>query len=91
MIMQCNELACKNIIPDVICLQEIWQVHDECVIAIPNYNFVYKKRAKFRGGGVGCYIKKGIQFKIVERHSIFIEKIFESLVLEISINGKKKQ
>jgi hypothetical protein len=50
--MQCNELACKNIIPDVICLQEIWQVHDECVIAIPNYNFVYKKRAKFRGGGV---------------------------------------
>jgi hypothetical protein len=84
-----NELAIKNIKPDVFCLQEIWQVIDESAIAIPDYNFVFKKRAKYRGGGVGCYIKKGINFKILERHTVFIEKIFESLVLEIFINGKK--
>jgi exonuclease III len=84
-----NELSCSNIFPDILCLQEIWQIHDVNTVPISGYDFVYKKRSKFRGGGVGCYVKKGIQYKIIERHSIFIEKIFECITLELTLNGKK--
>jgi exonuclease III len=84
-----NDLSASNIHPDILCLQEIWQVQDVNTVAINEYDFVYKKRSKFRGGGVGCYIRKGIQYKILEIHSIFIEKIFECLTLEATLNGKK--
>jgi hypothetical protein len=38
-----NELYCKNIFPDVMCLQEIWQIPDENIVSLQDYNFVYKK------------------------------------------------
>jgi exonuclease III len=84
-----NELSSSKIFPDILCLQEIWQILDVNTVQLSGYDFVYKKRSKFRGGGVGCYIKKGIQYKIIERHSIFIEKIFECITLELTLNGEK--
>jgi hypothetical protein len=35
------------------------------------------------------YIKKGIQYKIIDTLSFFIEKTFECLTIEIKLNGKK--
>jgi exonuclease III len=84
-----NDVSLNHAEIDIISLQEIWQIPDLSLIQIPNYDFVYKKRSRFRGGGVGCYVKKGIQFKIIESMSCFVEKIFECLTIEIKINGKK--
>ena len=38
---------------DLIALQEIWNIQNLPSVEIPSYNFVFKKRSKFRGGGVG--------------------------------------
>jgi Reverse transcriptase (RNA-dependent DNA polymerase) len=84
-----NDAKAKNADIDVINLQEIWQIPDLNTIQLPDYNFVYKKRAKFRGGGVGCFIKKEIQYKVIDNLSFFIEKVFECITIEIKINGKK--
>ena len=73
----------------LIALQEIWNLIDPNTISLPNFNFVYKKRNKFRGGGVGFYIKQGISHKILENLSFFIEKVFECLTIELTINSKK--
>jgi hypothetical protein len=35
-----NELAVKNVFPEIFCLQEIWQVQDENTISLHDYNFV---------------------------------------------------
>ena len=50
---------------------------------------MYKKRSKFWGGRVGFYIKEGISHKILENLSFFIEKVFECLTIELTINSKK--
>jgi exonuclease III len=84
-----NDVSSKNADIDIIILQEIWQIPDLSLIQIPNYDFVFKKRARFRGGGVGYYVKKGIQFKVIESMSCFVEKTFECLTIEIKLNGKK--
>ena len=42
-----------------------------------------------RGGGVGFYIREGLNFKIIDELSPFEEKIFESLTLQLSYSNKK--
>jgi hypothetical protein len=54
---------------------------------IPGYNFIYKQRTTAQGGGVGLYIKDVYKFKILETHSIFVDRIFESLFIEIRSNN----
>ena len=73
----------------LIALQETWNIPNLNLVNIPNFNLVFKKRAKFRGGGVGFYIKQGVSWKILEHLSIFKEKIFECLSLELNLNNKK--
>jgi exonuclease III len=51
-----EELNYKDISPDVFCLQEIWQIQDVNTVSLSNYNFVYKKGSKFRGGGVAAVL-----------------------------------
>ena len=70
-------------------LQETWNIQNPNLVNIPNFNLVFKKRTKFRGGGVGFYIKQGITWKIIEHLSTFKEKIFECLTVEINLNNKK--
>ena len=72
----------------LIALQETWNIQDTNAINIPNFNFIFKKRTKFRGGIVGFYIKKGISYKILENLSSFTEKIFECLTVQLTINSK---
>ena len=45
------------------------------------------------GGGVGFYLRNGISYKVNKENSVFIDKIFESLSLDISFtsNSSLKQ
>ena len=50
------------------------------------HEFIYKTRSSSRGGGVGFYIKRDLKFKIIEDFSIFNERIFESLCVEVEFS-----
>jgi hypothetical protein len=90
-----SDLWQNKIYVDVIALQETWKIQYANLLEIPGYQkIVYRNRSVGRGGGIGFYVKNGINFKIVEppfRH--FINKTFESLTIELSIvtNGTSKQ
>jgi hypothetical protein len=74
-----HDLRLKGINLEVIALQETWAI--QYPELIPGYQqIVYKNRLGMRGGGVGFYVKNGINFKIIDELSPFEEKIFESLI-----------
>ena len=84
-------LKSKNIILDLIALQEIWNVSDPNLFNIPGYQkIVIKTRLNSRGGGVGFYVKEGIKFRVVENLSIFNEKVFESICIQVESSNNKK-
>ena len=82
-----NEHGCRF---DIIALQEIWQLRDPLLFQIRDYNFFSSERQNCRGGGVGFYINQSFSVKKLNKVSKFKENIFESLVLEVSINSNKK-
>ena len=84
-------LSKSNCNPDIICLQEIWQIPDPTSFNLPGYQpLIYSCRTGTQGGGVAIYLKNGISFKKLANISTFIDKLFESIFLEISLsNGKK--
>ena len=85
-----NDLSLSKINPDLICLQETWQIPDPSLFKIPNYQPIeINSRSLARGGGVGIYIKDGLPFANLSQHSIFVERIFESVFIEIVIDNKK--
>jgi hypothetical protein len=88
--LQILELCKKNITTDAIALQEIWEIICPDSLAIPGYQFVYKARQGMRGGGVGFYIRNGLNFKTVENLLPFKNKILEALTVQISYPGKAK-
>ena len=77
--------------PEIICLQETWNVVDNSMFPLANYHpLITNLRRSARGGGVGMYIKENLSFKILSKFSIFVERIFESVFIEVSLtNGKK--
>jgi len=80
----------NNCSPDIICIQETWNIVNDSNIQLDGYQpFVYTCRKKSQGGGVGMYFKNGLNFKIVKK-SIFIEKVFESIIAEITLSNNKK-
>jgi endonuclease/exonuclease/phosphatase (EEP) superfamily protein YafD len=83
-----NMLECKNCSPDIILLQEIWQINNEKLFELPNYHpLVFKCRANAKGGGVGIYIKSLHKFKI-NTCAIFWERIVESILVDVTIDGQ---
>ena len=84
-------LGNKNTFFDIIALQEIWDIKDLKSLALPGYHeLVFKSRSNARGGGVGFYIREGLNFKVIEELSLFNERIFESLCVEIEFPNKRK-
>ena len=75
----CNqilELSSKNLQIDVIAIQETWDICQPDLLAIPGFQtFIYKNRVNMRGGGVGFYIRNGLNFKIINNLSPFEQKI----------------
>lgn len=78
---------------DVIGVTETWLKPNILTNAvdIPGYTFLRNDRIEKRGGGVGAYIKKGIQYtclmeKIPENQSL---ETFEHIWFEIKFNKQK--
>lgn len=85
-----QKLDSDKICIDVIAIQETWDILYPDQIQIPGYQlFIFKKRVGMRGGGVGFYIKNGINFKILNDCSPFENKIIESLTLQLTYPNSK--
>jgi hypothetical protein len=64
--LEIAELEQKNISIDVIALQEISDVRFPELVSLNGYNPIkLKKRRGMRGGGVGFYVKKGLNAEII--------------------------
>ena len=86
-----NELFISNSYPDIICLQEIWQLHDSSSFNIPNYHpIVTNVRNSAKGGGVGIYVHDSLNFRILPQCCISLDRIFETLFIEITLADKNK-
>ena len=86
------ELNSANIIVDAIAVQEIWDVRYPELVDIPGFKqLLYKKRADMRGGGVGFYIREGLNANIVENLSPFENKIFESITVQLSYPSSSRK
>jgi hypothetical protein len=80
-----SSLLLSNSELDIICLQEIWQFPDHTLFNLPGYNeLVYKsRRNNVQGGGVGIYVKSGLTFNLKPQLSIFVDRVFESIFIEV--------
>ncbi len=86
-----NLFSSHSCSPDIVCLQETWKIFDSSYFVLPNYSpLQVKSRENRQGGGVGLYIKNGIQFQVLSEKSLFLEYIIESVVVEIVLENKKK-
>ena len=85
-------LCNSNCLPDVICLQEIWQIQDRAEFNLPGYKpLIYKThRGAERGGGVGIFVINDLDCSVDSASSIFFDRVFESVVIEISNKNIKK-
>ena len=97
--LQCNFLSLSTFVNDLlkanipvvaIALQEIWQLPVPETVNLPGFNFISKQRNTSRGGGVGFYIAKSYNYKIINGLSIFNEKTFESLTITIQPDNTRK-
>jgi exonuclease III len=88
--MEISELEQKNVIIDVIAIQEIWDIRYPELVSLDGFNpIIFKKRRNMRGGGVGFYIRKGLNAEIIENLSPFENKIIETLTLRLTYPNSK--
>jgi hypothetical protein len=81
---QILDLQNLNLKVDVIAIQETWEIKYPDTLTIPGFQeFIYKNCTGMRGGGVGFYVRNGLNFKILEELSPFENKILESLTIKI--------
>jgi len=86
-----KSLGERAVSPEFILLQEIWRFPDLVDFKLEGYqNLFYRQRTKAQGGGIGIYVKKGINFTIDNMATVFHERIYETLVGTAIINNKKK-
>ena len=81
----------SNSSPDIICLQELWRFPSEASFKLEGYHpLIYTLRhTNTQGGGIGIYIKLKLSFNVLKENSIFVDRIFESLAVEVSANSRK--
>ena len=73
----------KNILFSVIAVQETWGVKEDFNIA-RYQNFIYKTRKDISGGGIGFFVREGIEYEILDEPSIFEARIHESLFIRVT-------
>jgi exonuclease III len=74
---------------DLILLQETWDIKYPQLLDIPGFqNIVYRTRVGMRGGGVGIYIRNGLNFKERTDLENYKLKTFENIVLEVQYPNK---
>ena len=78
----------SNIQIDLIAIQETWKIHNLSLLTIPGFQpFIFSNRNKGKGGGIGFYVRNGINVNKIEQLSPFHDKLFESLTLELSYSS----
>ena len=75
----------------IIGLTETW-LSENCtnMYNICNYKLLTANRKNKSGGGVGMYIKEGINFRLREDLSVFHEGVLETIFIELKNNKKKE-
>jgi hypothetical protein len=90
LIIELAELEKNNICVDVIAIQETWDIKYPDLVHINGFSpVIFKRRRGMRGGGVGFYVRNGIQSEIIEGLSPFENKIIESLTVQLTYPDKK--
>jgi hypothetical protein len=87
-----NNLNSMHCAPDVILLQEIWQVQCVNSVSLNNYSeLVFKSRSNnVQGGGVGIYFRNNVKFNILREKSIFSDRVIETIFAEVWITPQNK-
>ena len=70
----------------IIGLTETWL--NDCtnnIFEMPNYNYTGLNRANKKGGGVGIYVAKQLEYKIRKDLNTNIEDTIETIFIEISV------
>ena len=84
-----TELNSKKICIDIIAIQEVWEIRSPDLVNLPGFQpLVFKSRINMRGGGVGFYVRNGLNFSIMENLSSFETKIFESITIKLRYPDK---
>jgi hypothetical protein len=74
---------------DLIILQETWELRFPTHFIIPGFQgLAFRTRDRGRGGGVGIYVREGLNFKERPDLENYKLKTFENLVLEIQYPNK---
>jgi hypothetical protein len=74
---------------DIIILQETWELKFPNLLSIPGFQRIaYRTRDKGRGGGVGIFVRDGLNFKERPDLENYRLKTFENIVLEIQYPSK---
>jgi len=90
LVLEIAELEQKNIVVDVIAMQEIWDIRYPELVVLNGFNpVIFKRRRGMRGGGVGFYVRNGIQAEVIEDLSPFENKIIEALTIRITYPDNK--
>ncbi len=79
----------SNIFPDIIAIQETWNIYYPEIAHVPGYQLTYKTRTNANGGGVGFYVLDQHRFSPVAELSTFTEKTFEVITIEVEIGRRK--
>ena len=81
-----------NCAPDIICLQELWRFPNFANFSLNDYHpLIFKLRnSNVQGGGVGIYINKNLKYEILTPYSVFIDRIIETLFVQIELGSGKK-
>lgn len=76
---------------DIIALQECFSVPSPELFRIDNYHIpLIKNRKVFQRGGVGFLINDCLKFKELPELSVFIEKVIETVFIEVELQNKTK-
>ena len=81
----------KGIVIDIIAIQETWSIKYPHLLSIPGFQpLVFANRSKGRGGGVGFYVRNGLNFKVIDSLSPYHDKLFETLTIEITYTSDNR-
>ena len=85
-------LNASNAAPDVICLQELWNFPLDASFKLNGYHpLAYTLRHNnVQGGGIGIYVKSKFSFTVLPEYSVFMDRILETIVIEITVNPSSK-
>jgi hypothetical protein len=81
-----------NTAPSIICVQELWQFPNTLSFSLPGFHPLEFKlrRNNVQGGGVGIYVKSNLKYTVLHDKSIFVDRIFESIFVEVETGPSSK-